>query len=189
MRKVVIGVSICFVLLALFIWNMQSEPKESEQSPIVSIEQKKPVTKKNTDPNQVTWTVEQYGEVAVKYVQVSKSGMSTDSYTDRLKSLKDSLSEELYKKLVPADETPSSEPVSPERIAETSVIDVEYACRQLSESSYEVYVVYTLGTMRNGSQNVARYLTRMVVNSDGENCIISSILEDSELGNGLYSNN
>ena len=134
-----------------------------------------------------------YADVAIRYIKTIKSGKSTDLYSDKLKKVKDILSEGLLDKLSPdmtekeiEAEKAYIKNIDKDSITTTRVTDINYSYYKRNNNTYEVTVIYTLRTLQGDRNDLQRYLSRLYIEKADKGYKITNIIEDSTLSDGIY---
>lgn len=178
--------NICFIIMLL--------TNDTTSTTIKEIDKSVPGEVEIQDPSVIqTDSISSYTEPAILYIKTTKTGKSTDLYLDRLKDVKDILSQEIYEKLTPDmsdDEIEEAKKhaadTDPSLVSATSILDTDVAYKKTQNDTYDIYIIYTMQTDRNAISSTQRYLCRLEVKSSNDKYLITNIFEDSILENGVY---
>lgn len=176
--------------------------EENKQETAVSEAQKQEIHKENDyKDNANTSTKGQevedpgsYADVAVQYIKITKTGKSTDIFSDRLEKVKDRINPSLYDRLSPnmteqeiEEERKLAENLDKDSVTTTKVIDTDYSYRRKADNIYDVSVIYTQRIDIAGNSSTQRYLCRLEVEKQNNKYVITNIYEDSMLSDGIYN--
>lgn len=197
MKKIIILFVILFVAAAIWLLmnrNDHVQPQKAPQQISQETNRKKEQNTVDTETlksNQIS--EEDWRKLAERYVTEVKTGSSKDLFIDRMQKVKSMVTSDLYKKLTPAmseediqQSREQNKKLSDKDLIKTNVGSIESASKMIIDDKFEIYVIYTLQVSQSGSMTNARYLMRLKIQIQNGSCQIYEIIEDSELGNGLY---
>lgn len=197
MKKIIIPFVIIFVAVAIWLLmnrNDHVQPQKAPQQISQETNRKKEQNTVNTEPQKMNQKSEEdCRKMAERYVTEVKTGSSKDLFIDRMHKVKSMVTDDLYKKLTPAmseediqHSREQNKKLSDKDLIKTNVGSIESASKMIIDDKFEIYVIYTLQVSQSGSMTNARYLMRLKTQIQNGSCQIYEIIEDSELGNGLY---
>ena len=199
MKKMIALIFTLFIIMSVIcikqyldISDYKSEIKAAAANKIKSCEKYEDTEESENQMNE-SMNPDGYADVAIRYIKTIKSGKSTDLYSDKLKKVKDILSEGLLDKLSPdmtekeiEAEKAYIKNIDKDSITTTRVTDINYSYYKRNNNTYEVTVIYTLRTLQGDRNDLQRYLSRLYIEKADKGYKITNILEDSTLSDGIY---
>lgn len=133
-----------------------------------------------------------YSDPVIDYIEIMKSGNSDAPYFDRLESIRKILTVELFESLMPEMSDETKEEIRSEKkesdesySSNTSNYEVSYSLTDSNEQ--DVFVIYTYKSFTGNGINENRYLFHAKVKQYDSGYLITNIVEDSQLMEGVYS--
>lgn len=199
MKKMIALIFTLFIIMSVIcikqyldISDYKSEIKAAAANKIKSCEKYGDTEESENQMNE-SMNPDGYADVAIRYIKTIKSGKSTDLYSDKLKKVKDILSEGLLDKLSPdmtekeiEAEKAYIKNIDKDSITTTRVTDINYSYYKRNNNTYEVTVIYTLRTLQGDRNDLQRYLSRLYIEKADKGYKITNIIEDSTLSDGIY---
>lgn len=199
MKKMIALIFTLFIIMSVIcikqyldISDYKSEIKAAAANKIGSCEKYEDTEESENQTNE-SMNPDGYADVAIRYIKTIKSGKSTDLYSDKLKKVKDILSEGLLDKLSPdmtekeiEAEKAYIKNIDKDSITTTRVTDINYSYYKRNNNTYEVTVIYTLRTLQGDRNDLQRYLCRLYIEKADKGYKITNIIEDSTLSDGIY---
>lgn len=136
--------------------------------------------------------IDQFTEPCMEYINTMKNSRSTDLSIDKVSKIKSILSENVYKNLAPemsdeelAVEREKAKNTEEKYISTTTLKSAKPYYYKITDDKAEIVVLYTTNVVMQDMNYTTRYITRMEVTIINNKAIITNILEDSKLSDGM----